>query len=177
MKRLHHGGVVQRAIRLIPVGVVLDQLGISYPGTPPAGSSYKVYCPFGDYHPDRGAEKEMRLYSDGKAYCHICQRQYDSVALASQAWGMAYPEAAKALLVAGGFSAAPEDSEEERILKETSPEELRTGAVAALGVFADARDIDRFGDRYARCMEAADAITRPEHVEKWLARCKEFLLG
>lgn len=177
MRRLHRGGVVERAVRLVPVGAVLTQLGIIFPGTPPAGSSYKIYCPFGDYHPDRGAEKEMRIYSDGRAYCHLCRRQYDSVALAAQAWGMTYPEAAQKLLVDAGFSAAPSDSEEERALKETTPEQLQTGALAALAVFADARGIDRFDEPYRRCLRAADAITKPEHVEQWLAACKKLLSG
>lgn len=176
MKRLHRGGVVARAVRLVSVVDVLAQLGVDAPGLPPSGSSYKIYCPFGDNHSDRGAEKEMRVYSDGRAYCHKCQRQYDSVSLAAQAWGVAPGIAARQLLVTAGFSAASEDAEFEH-REEVSPEQLRTGAVAALAAFADLRGVDRFSEVYRRCLHAADKIMSPEHVDQWLAASKRLLTG
>jgi len=177
MKRLHHGGVVDRAVRLIPVGDVLTKLGVQFPGTPPAGSSYKVYCPFGELHPDRGAEKEMRLYADGRAFCHICRRQYDSVSLFAQFAGVSPVIAARQLLVDAGYSSR-DDDQGIRIVEEIPPEKLRVGALAALAVWADARGIDRLTDeRYLRCVEVADVITKEEHVQQWLDACKRRLSG
>lgn len=176
MRRLHRGGLVDRAVRLVPVGDVLMKLGIQFPGTPPAGSSFKIYCPFGDYHPDRGKEKEMRIYSDGRVYCHICRRQYDSVSLFASVAQVSPMIAARQLLVDAGYSSS-EDDPGIRIVEETPPEKLQSGALAALGVWADAREIDRLSERYLRCVQTADQILDPEHVQAWLSACKQHLSG
>lgn len=176
MKRLHHGTVVDRAVRLIPVGDVLLKLGVQFPGTPPAGSSYKVYCPFGELHPDRGAEKEMRLYADGRAFCHICRRQYDSVSLFAQAVGVSPVIAARQLLVDAGYS-SKDDDQGIRVVEDIPPEKLQARALAALAVWADAHEIDRFSDAYLRVSDTADHITEQDHVRRWLDAAKRRLSG
>lgn len=173
--RLRRGGFVSRAARLVSVSDVLGWLNIASPGTPPEGVSLKVFCPFSETHPpDRSGEKDMRIYADGKAYCHMCATQYDSVAMAAQAWGLSRPEAARAVLARAGLDVSGEEDWEAALAK-PRPEQLRTGAVAALGVWADRAGVSRFTEHYVRCLELADQITEPEHVDQWLSACKLYL--
>lgn len=168
MRRLRYGGVIQQAIKAVPITEILRSMGVDAPGLPPFGSSVKIYCPNGIYHPDGGAEKEVRLYPDGKMYCHICVEQHDSVSLAAQAWGCRPLVAARQLLE------GREVAEASVVVADRSYE-LRAGAVAALGVWADARGVDRFSEAYRRCTVAADGICEPEDVDRWLAACKVAL--
>lgn len=173
--RLRRGGFVQRAARLVSVSDVLGWLNIDSPGTPGVGVSLKVFCPFSETHPpDRSGEKDMRIYSDGKAFCHMCATQYDSVAMAAQAWGLTRPEAARAILSRAGLDVANNEELESQLAK-PRPEALRTGSVAALGYWADTRGVNRFSEDYARCLVLADQIMEPEHVDQWLQACKDFL--
>lgn len=175
MRRLRRGSPTQRAARLVPVSDVLTWLGIATPGTPGPGVSVKVFCPFSETHPpDRAGEKDMRIFSDGKAFCHMCATQYDSVALAAQAWGLTRAEAAQAVLARSGMDVS-EDDDLASLVARVTPEALRIGAVAALGVWADRTGVDRFGAEYARCLELADQIREPDHVEQWLTACKQHL--
>jgi hypothetical protein len=154
---------------------VLTWLNVQNPGTPGEGVSVKVMCPFSETHPpDRSGEKDMRIYSDGKAFCHMCATQYDSVGLAAQAWGLTRVEAARAVLSRAGLDVSSEEDWESQ-LSAPSPEQMRTSAVAALGVWADAQQVDRFDPRYSACLEAADQIQSAEHVDMWLDACKAFL--
>lgn len=173
--RLRRGGFVSRAARLVSVSDVLGWLGISSPGTPGVGVSLKVFCPFSETHPpDRAGEKDMRIYSDGRGFCHMCSTQYDSVAMAAQAWGLTRPEAARAILSRAGLDVSGEEELDEA-LSRPRPEHLRMGAVAALGHWADFRGVSRFDASYARCLTLADQIIEPEHVGQWLTACKAFL--
>jgi hypothetical protein len=175
MRRLHRGSIVDRAARRVPICDVLDWLGIPNPGTPPEGVSIKCLCPFQDTHPqERSGEKDMRIYSDGKGFCHLCAQQWDSVRLASQIWSLTLPEAARMVLARSGLELS-EDEELSSLLAKPTPQQLRPGALAALAVWADARSIDRFGSGYGRCLELADQIIEPHHVDAWLSACKKFL--
>lgn len=175
MKRLRRGSFVARAARMVPITVVLDHLGIQNPGTPEGGVSVKVHCPFQETHPpDRSGEKDMRIYSDGKAWCHLCTEGWDSVGLAARIWDLSRPLAARQLLAMQGIDVSG-DEDVESLLREATPAQLRTSAVAALGVWADARGVDRFDPAYARCLEMADQITEPHHVDLWIAAAKDFL--
>ena len=167
---------MDRAVRLIPVGDVLTKLGVQFPGTPPAGSSYKAYCPFGDLHPDRGAEKEMRLYADGRAFCHVCRRQYDSVSMFAQKMDVSPIIAARQLLVDAGYSSHEED-QGLRVVEDTPPEKLQMGALAALAIWADAHGVDRFSEDYLRVVDTASFIIEEEHVRRWVAAAKRRLSG
>lgn len=174
VKSLRRGSFAQRAARMVPISDVLTWLGVANPGTPPDGVSVKVFCPFSETHPpDRAGEKDMRMYGDGKAYCHICAQQYDSVSLAQQAWALSRMEAARAVLAHAGLDVG--DDENLSLLRQVSPEARRSGAIAALGTWADHRGVDRFGAPYARCLSLADHIQQEEHVEQWLSACKTFL--
>lgn len=173
MKRLRRGSFVERAARMVPIVVVLDHLGISNPGTPEGGVTVKVMCPFQETHPpDRSGEKDMRIYSDGKAFCHICAEQFDSVGLAARIWDLSRPLAARQLMAMQGLDVGEDD---ESLVRVVTPAQLRSSAIAALGVWADARDVDRFGPAYATVMQVADRITEPEHVQEWLEASKDFL--
>jgi len=173
VRRLRRGSFVDRAARLIPIVVVLDHLRIANPGTPGDGVSIKVMCPFQETHPpDRSGEKDMRIYSDGRAFCHMCAEGWDSVGLAARVWDVTRPLAARRLMAMQGLDVGEDDSS---LVVPVTPAQLRTGAVAALGVWADRRGVDRFSESYARCLDAADQIATPDHVLKWLAAAKEFL--
>jgi hypothetical protein len=175
MKQLRRGSIVDRAARRVPICDVLDWIGIPNPGTPPDGVSVKCFCPFQETHPlERSGEKDMRIYGDGKGFCHLCNQQWDSVRLASQIWSLTLPEAARAVLARSGLDVSGDD-ELVSLLSKLTPQQLRPGALAALAVWADARDVDRFGPEYARCLQLADQIIEPHHVDKWLLACKEFL--
>lgn len=164
---------MDRAARMVPIVVVLDHLRIPNPGTPGEGVSIKVACPFQETHPpDRSGEKDMRIYSDGKAFCHMCAEGWDSVALAARVWDVSRPIAARRLLAMQGLDVSEDDV---IVTQAVTPAQLRTGAVAALGVWADRRGVDRFSDRYASCLTAADLIEREEQVSEWLTACKSFL--
>jgi DNA primase len=106
--------------------------------------------------------------------CHLCAQQWDSVRLASQIWSLTLPEAARMVLARSGLELS-EDEELSALLAKPTPQQLRPGALAALAVWADARAIDRFGSGYGRCLELADQITEPHHVDAWLSACKKFL--
>jgi hypothetical protein len=173
VKRLRRGSFVSRAVRLVPIVVVLDYIGIQNPGTPEGGISVKVHCPFQETHPpDRSGEKDMRLYSDGKAFCHLCAEGWDSVQLAARLWELTLPEAARRLLAMRGLDVSEED---EAFVQAVTPEQLRASAVAALGVWADANDVSRFTENYVRCLRLADQIQKSEHVDAWLRASKDFL--
>lgn len=175
VRRLRRGGPVSRANRLVSISDVLGWLGIAAPEVPV--TSVKVMCPFVETHPaDRQGEKDMRLYVDGHAFCHVCQEQYTTVKLISQAWDLSPIDAARAALARAGLDLTGNE-DLESLLTAPSPERLRTGAVAALGWWADQHDIDRFGSEYARCLQLADQIKEPEHVDLWLIACKAHLLG
>lgn len=175
VRRLRRGGFVSRAARLVPISDVLNWIGIAAPGTPPEGVSVKVFCPFSETHPpDRAGEKDMRIYSDGKGYCHLCAEGWDSVGLAARVWELSRPEAARAILAHAGLDVSG-DEDWEAVLAKPRPEQLRTGAVAALGVWADAHEVSRFSEHYVRCLQLADQITEPEHVDQWLSACKSYL--
>ena len=175
MRQLRRGSIVDRAARRVPICDVLDWIGIPNPGTPPDGVSVKCFCPFQETHPlERSGEKDMRIYADGKGFCHLCNEQWDSVRLAAQIWSLTLPEAARAVLARSGLDVSGDD-ELVSLLSKPTPQQLRPGALAALAVWADARDIDRFGSDYARCLQLADQILEPHHVDKWLLACKEFL--
>lgn len=167
MRRLRRGGLIQQANKAVPITEVLRSMGADAPGIPPDGSSVKVYCPYGHFHPDGGAEKEARLYSDGKLYCYVCNEQHDSVSLAAKEWGCR-PLVAARLLLAGRVVA-------EEVIYADRSFELRAGAVAALGVWADACGVDRFSESYAQCLQVADRICEPGHVDQWLQVCKTML--
>lgn len=174
MKRLRRGTMVQRASRLVPVVVVLDKLGIANSGTPPEGVSLKVECPFQEGHPpDRSGEKDMRIYSDGKAFCHMCAEGWDSVHLAARVWELSLMQAARHLLALQGIEVS--DDDRESLAVKATPAQLRASAVAALAVWADANDINRFSAAYAKCLQAADDIVSEEHVDAWLTACQNFL--
>jgi hypothetical protein len=175
VKQLRRGSVVDQAARRVSVCEVLDWIGIQNPGTPPEGVSVKCTCPFQETHPgDRSGEKDMRIYGDGKAFCHMCNEQWDSVRLVSQIWSLTLPEAARAVLARSGLDVSGDDHLASLLSKPT-PQQLRPGALAALAVWADSQNIDRFGESYARCLQLADKITEPHHVDKWLTACKGFL--
>jgi hypothetical protein len=173
--RLRRGGFVSRAARLVPAGDVLTWLGIPNPGTPGEGVSVKVFCPFSETHPpDRSGEKDMRLYSDQRAFCHMCAQGYDSVGLAAQAWGLTRPEAARAVLSRAGLDVSGVEELDEALAK-PRPEALRTGAVAALAYWADTRGVSRFSAQYVQCLGLADQIIEPDHVDLWITACKKYL--
>jgi hypothetical protein len=175
MKQLRRGSIVDRAARRVPICDVLDWIGIPNPGTPPDGVSVKCLCPFQDTHPpDRSGEKDMRIYADGKGFCHLCAEGWDSVRLVARIWSLTLPEAARAVLARSGLDVSGDD-ELASLLSKPTPQQLRPGALAALAVWADAREVDRFGPDYARCLQLADQIIEPHHVDKWLLACKEFL--
>lgn len=168
MKRLHRGGIIQQANTAVPIFEILRTMGVDAPTLPPFGTSVKIYCPNGIYHPDRGAEKEARLYADGKMYCHICDEQHDSVSLAAQLWGCRPLSAARQLLEGRVIS--------EDVALADQSYELRAGAVLALGVWADANDVDRFTEAYRQCLKDADGIHLPEDVDRWLGSAKDALM-
>lgn len=175
MRRLRRGSFVDRAARLVPITAVLDRLGIQNPGTPEGGVSVKVHCPFQETHPpDRSGEKDMRIYSDGKAFCHLCAEGWDSVGLAARVWDLSRPLAARQLLAMQGLDVS-EDDDLDELLRQATPAQLRTGAVAAMGVWADGHGVDRFSEAYIRVLGLADQISKPEHVDQWLRASKEFL--
>jgi hypothetical protein len=172
VQQLRRGRITDRAARLVPVCVVLDMLNIPNPGTPPEGVSVKVACPFQELHPqDRSGEKDMRIYGDGKAYCHMCAEGWDSVALAAKLWEVTRVQAARQLLAAQGLEVTAEDE----VVATVTPAQLRSASVAALGIWADANGVDRFSERYVRCLGLADQIQTAEHVDAWLSACKTFL--
>ena len=177
VRRLRRGGFVTRAARLVSASEVLNWVGIPAPGTPPPGVSVKVTCPFSETHPpDRQGEKDMRIYNDGRAYCHICTEQYDSVALAAQLWSLTRFEAAKAILARSGLDMSGSEEDLQSLLVQIKPERLRGDAVHALGVWADVNGIDRFGDSYFRCLGLADQIKSEDHIQGWLTACKDYLI-
>jgi hypothetical protein len=169
VRRLHRPGDIGRAVASVPIIDVLASLGVIVEAAPLPGTTQKIWCPFSDLHPDGGRQREMRLYSDGKAHCHICVKQYDSVSMAAQAWGVSQRIAAQRLL------------EGQEVITERQAVRslyvVRAGAVAALGVWADRVGIDRFGLEYRRCLALADHIQEPGHVKLWLAASKQFLRG
>lgn len=167
MRRLRYGGVIQQANKAVSIVEILKSMGIDAPGIPPFGTSVKVYCPYGIYHPDRGAEKEARLFSDGKLYCYVCDEQHDTVSLAAQAWGCRPMVAARQLLEGREVTLDP-------VMRDRSWE-LRAGALAALAVWADAREVDRFSESYLRCTTAVDGVRDPQDVDRWLRACKTAL--
>jgi hypothetical protein len=167
MRRLHRPGVIGQANERVPITSVLASLGVLVAEPPPSGVSIKIECPFSFLHPPGKDRREMRLYSDGKAYCHICVTQYDSVSMAAQAWGCSQLVAAQRLL------AGQEVATERRVSK--SMYASRAAAVAALGEWADANGVDRFSATYARCLTVADAISTEEQVGSWLRACKRVL--
>ncbi len=175
MRRLRRGSFVERASRLVPIVVVLDHLGIQNPGTPEGGVSVKVHCPFQETHPpDRSGEKDMRIYGDGKAFCHLCAEGWDSVALAARVWDLSRPLAARQLLAMRGLDVSG-DEDMESLLTKPTPAQLRTSAVAALGVWSDFAGVSRFDESYRLCLSLADQIVEPRHVEQWLKASKDFL--
>ena len=167
MKRLHRVNSISRACAQTPMHVVLAMAGVEVAGPPPPGTSLKIWCVNSHLHPDGGREREMRLYSDNKAYCHICRKQYDPVSLAAQVWDCSQKVAALRLLV--GSTDSDEQSAPQYVFQ------LRAGAVAALGVWADAHEIDRLGPEYQSCLNVASRITDSSHVIKWLEVCKKVL--
>jgi hypothetical protein len=50
-------------------------------------------------------------------------------------------------------------------------------AVAALAIWADAHQVDRFSREYVKCLMLADRIVFPEHIETWLEFSKNLLSG
>ena len=167
MRRLHKPGVIGQANERVSIISVLASLGVLVEAPPHPGTNIRIDCPFAYLHPEGKDRREMRLYSDGKAYCHICLVQYDSVSMAAQAWDCGQLVAAQRLL---SGQAVETSHQVQRSLYVT-----RASAVAALAEWADAHEMDRFSERYRRCLTAADAITAPEQVGTWLAACKRAL--
>jgi hypothetical protein len=169
MRRLHRPGVIGQANERVPLIAVLASLGILVEMSPLPGTNIRIDCPFSYLHPEGKDRREMRLYSDGKAYCHVCVTQYDSVSMAAQAWDCSQLTAAQRLLAGQAVESSHQGN---RSLYAT-----RACAVAALAEWADAHEVDRFSEMYGRCLTAADAISIPEQVAPWLAACKRALSG
>lgn len=142
-------------------------LSVYVDALPPSGVSRKIECPFSFLHPEGKDPREMRLYSDGKAYCHVCLKQYDSVAMAAQGWGCSNLEAAHRLLDG-------QDVNTETVVKR-SMYATRASAVSALAEWADTHGVDRFSGTYRRCLTVADAISSEDQVRDWLNACKRVL--
>jgi hypothetical protein len=171
MKRLHKGGVIARARNEVSITVVLAELGVWVEGLPSGDSNIRVHCPFGEIsHSDGGLKKELRVYADNKAYCHSCEKQYDSVSLMMEAWDLPAGVAARQLLARAGLSQSDLD------LPIAQQKVNRPAMLAALAVWADSNKIDRFAESYAVCLENADKVKMPEDVASWLKEAKEYLL-
>lgn len=167
MRRLHRPGVIAQAVKLTSILSVLASLGVAVDTLPAYGTSRKIECPFSYLHPEGKDRREMRLYADGKAYCHVCLCQYDSVSMAAQAWDCGQLVAAQRLLAGQEVVPAQEYAR--------SMYAVRAAAVAALAVWADANEVDRLSETYHKCLKLADVISAPEHVGPWLAACKRAL--
>lgn len=171
MRRLRRGGVIEQAKAAVSLIDVLSGMGVEVSGFPPPGTSIKIWCPFSHLHPDGGREREMRLYGDDrvKVFCHICQQQFDVVSLSASLWDCSQPEAARRLL--GGRSVVLE------AVGGRTAHDLQVSAVAALGLWADAREVDRFGEQYRTVLATADRILDQSHVDVWLSAAKSALSG
>ena len=171
MKRLRFRSVVDDAVERVSVVSVLRRLGVDIESLPSPGANIRVLCPFEDvnHSSDLRDRRQMRVYSDNRAYCHACQMQYTSVSLMAVTWGCSYSAAARRLLD-GVAAPAPTIVE----VSSRMPV-VRANMAAALGVWADGRGVDRTGAAYGECLARLDAAATEQGAWEWLCASKRYL--
>lgn len=169
MKRLRYRSVVDEADSRVSIVSVLQTLGVDITSPPSPGSNVRVLCPFEEINHSGTLRdrRQMRVYSDNRAYCHECQCQYTPTKLLAADWGCSRVRAAQQLL-------GVLEAEVERTAPSRLPV-LRINMAAALAVWADSHDVDRMSDAYGAWISMLDRVESDADALEWLTSAKRTL--
>lgn len=170
MRRLRYRSIVAEADDRISIILILQRLGVEVESAPEPGSNIRVLCPFENFNHSGTMRdrRQMRIYSDNRAYCHECNCQYTPTSLMAMEWGCTRGRAAQQLL------SALETSTEREELVSRMPV-VRANVTAALAIWAEAHGVVRMSELYGRWMDHLDSAATEAEALEWLAAAKRSL--
>ena len=162
--------LINRVNNQVSITSLLRRLNVYVPNE--VYGSTKIYCPFGQMHPDGGISKAMRVYpATNSCFCFAENLHLSPVKLWAMAEDLSQYDAALDL--------SGELQREEETEEETKPD--KAALAAALNTYCNRVITDweerQFDDRelantYSSCLSLLTYVEDDPSAERWLQTCK-----
>ena len=162
--------LINRVNNQVSITSLLRRLNVYVPNE--VYGSTKIYCPFGQMHPDGGISKAMRVYpATNSCFCFAENLHLSPVKLWAMAEDLSQYDAALDL--------SGELQREEETEEETKPD--KAALAAALNTYCsrvitdwDERQFDdrELSDTYSKCLDLLSHVETDPDAERWLQACK-----